>query len=177
MRSRYRIMESDGIHFFTCTIVEWIPALTNRATAEMLVASLQYCREHKGLRLYAYVIMDNHLHLIGQAPDIGGVMQDFKRYTARQMVTLAEAAGRDWLVNQFAFYKKHHKRQSQHQVWQEGSHPQLILDWDMFEQKANYIHNNPVRRGWVELPEHWRYSSARNYLLEDHSVIGLDELP
>jgi hypothetical protein len=44
----------------------------------------------------------------------------------------------------------------------------------MLHQKIDYIHENPVRRGWVEAPEHWRYSSARNYMLEDHSVLELD---
>ncbi len=41
----------------------------------------------------------------------------------------------------------------------------------MYAQKAEYIHYNPVRRGYVDQPEHWNYSSARNYFLDDDSII------
>jgi putative transposase len=52
-------------------------------------------------------------------------------------------------------------------VWQEGSHPQEIYDEKMLIQKIEYIHNNPVDRGYVDDPEHWRYSSAINYAVEE----------
>lgn len=52
---------------------------------------------------------------------------------------------------------------NEYQVWQEGSHPEEITTDEMMQQKVEYIHNNPVRRGYVEEPSHWRYSSARNY--------------
>jgi putative transposase len=54
--------------------------------------------------------------------------------------------------------------QSTYQVWEEGSHPQRIEDEVVMRQKLDYIHYNPVKRGYVDLPEHWRWSSARNYL-------------
>ncbi len=52
----------------------------------------------------------------------------------------------------------------------------LIEDGDFFDQKLNYIHDNPVRKGYVENPEHWKFSSARNYLLNDHSMIKVEIL-
>jgi putative transposase len=63
-----------------------------------------------------------------------------------------------------ALFKQAHKTESQYQVWEEGSHPQLIESETVMRQKLDYIHQNPVKRGYVDLPEHWRYSSARNYL-------------
>ena len=48
-------------------------------------------------------------------------------------------------------------------MWQEGNHPQQIQNDDMMWQKLQYIHDNPIRRGYVDDPLHWRYSSARNY--------------
>jgi hypothetical protein len=62
-------------------------------------------------------------------------------------------------------------------VWQEGFHPQRIDSDAMMQQKIHYIHQNPVRRGFVDAPEEWRYSSARNYVCNDHSVLEIDELP
>jgi hypothetical protein len=60
-------------------------------------------------------------------------------------------------------YRARHKSDREHQFWQEGSHPQMIQSDEMMWQKLEYIHNNPVRRGYVVDPLHWRYSSARNY--------------
>ena len=120
--------------------------------------------------------MENHLHLAVQAPDLVRVMQSFKRHTARQIVHWAEATRKTWLLNQFAYFKKKHKTTSKYQVWQEGTHPQLVQNDSMLRQKVAYIHDNPVRRGYVDAPEHWRYSSARNYVLEDDSVLEIDDV-
>ena len=68
------------------------------------------------------------------------------------------------LLKQLSFYKSEHKKNRNYQVWQEGSHPEMILSEKMFQAKLEYIHNNPVKRGYVDQPDHWRYSSARNYL-------------
>jgi hypothetical protein len=62
------------------------------------------------------------------------------------------------------FYKLDHKKDRQYQFWQEGSHPQQIADERMMQQKIDYIHYNPVRRGYVDKPEDWRYSSARDFV-------------
>ena len=66
-------------------------------------------------------------------------------------------------MDQFSVYKKAHKADRPQQFWQEGVHPEIILGHDMMRQKIDYIHNNPVERGFVDEPEQWRYSSARIY--------------
>jgi REP element-mobilizing transposase RayT len=177
MRSRYKIHEPDGIYFMTNTIVEWIPAFVTRDAFDIVTRSLAHCRQHKGLRLYAYVILENHMHMIAQAPKLSDVMQAFKSFTAREILRMAEATGRDWLLNRLAYYKRLHKVESDYQVWQEGFHPKEIVGDAMMEQKINYIHENPVRRGYVDAAEYWRYSSARNYILGDQSVLEIDPLP
>jgi REP element-mobilizing transposase RayT len=169
-------VETEGVYFITSTIVEWIPALADKDILDMMVRSLGFCRENKGLKLYAYVLLENHFHVIAEAPNLGTVIQSFKRYTAGEIIRLAEASGKEWLINQFAYHKARHKQSSQQQVWQEGFHPQLVQSDAMLRQKIEYIHNNPVRRGYVDVPEHWRYSSARNYILDDYSVLGVDSI-
>jgi len=67
------------------------------------------------------------------------------------------------ILDQLAFYKKSHKGDRTYQFWQEGVHPELIQNETMMKQKVEYIHFNPVKRGYVEKAEHWRYSSAGNY--------------
>jgi REP element-mobilizing transposase RayT len=176
MRSRYKIHDNDAIYFLTSTTLEWLPVFTHNDHFQILIDSLAYCRTSKGLKIYAYVLLDNHFHLIAQAPDLSAAMQSIKRHTARAIVESLKSRQHAWLLNQIQFYKQNHKTQSAHQLWQEGFHPQRILDWDMLHQKTEYIHNNPVKRGYVDIPEHWRYSSARNYMLDDSSVMEIDEL-
>jgi len=161
MQSRYRFAESNAAYFVTCTTVEWLPVFSRQATCYVLVKSLLYCREQKNMRIYAWVIMDNHFHAILSATGLSAIMQQLKSFTAKQIIGHLQSDSRDWLLNQLRFYAK---GSVEHQLWKEGSHPQAILDDEMMLQKMEYLHNNPVRRGWVASPEHWRYSSAHEWL-------------
>ena len=164
MRSRYQVVKNNGVYFITSTIVEWISVFTKKEYFDIVIQSLSYCRQNKGLKLFAYVVMDNHVHFIASANNLSQIMKDFKSYTAREIIKTAQTDDRKWLLNQFEFYKKKYKTDSEYQVWQEGFHPQMIMEEDVFRQKVEYIHNNPVKRGFVEQAEHWIYSSARNYV-------------
>jgi len=163
MRSRYRVHHPDRAHFVTCTIVEWLPVFTSAACCDILVRSLEHCRQQKSLKIYAWVILDNHFHGILAAPNLSPVLRDLKSFTARELLTQLEIEGRNWLLEQLRYRRAAHKP-NEHQIWQEGSHPQVIADDAMMHQKLEYLHNNPVKRGWVVAPEHWRYSSAHEWL-------------
>jgi len=177
MRTRYKIIEKNGIYFITSTIVEWIPIFTSQKYCDIIIQSLKFCKEFKGLKLYAFVIMDNHFHLIASAPELSNTMASLKKFTAKEIITLLKQDNKEWLLSQLAFYKKRYKTESDYHVWQEGIHPQVILNPEILIQKIEYIHYNPVRRGLVDDPRHWRYSSFRNYSTNDHSLIRIDELP
>jgi putative transposase len=179
MRSRYKITDKDGIYFITSTIVEWIPVFTGKPYFELLIQSFARfaCRENKGLRLFGYVILDNHFHAIVGGSNLSRIMADLKKFTAKTILAQLQHDNKAWLLNQLAYYKKRHKTESDYQVWQEGYHPELIISEEMLLQKLDYIHYNPVKRGYVAAPEHWLYSSARNFVLGDHSIIELDSLP
>ncbi len=176
MRSRYKFNESEGMYFVTSTIVEWIPIFTSLPYFNIIIDSLNYCITHKNLLLFAYVIMDNHLHLIVQGENIDKTLQSFKMYTATQIIKQLEIDNKHWLLNELKFNKLKHKSKSTFQVWQESSHPQQIDHYDMMVQKLEYIHNNPVKRGFVEQPEHWCFSSARNYILNMNDIIKIELL-
>jgi REP element-mobilizing transposase RayT len=176
MRSRYRVLEPHAPHFVTSSVVAWLPIFTTAARCDILVDSLKYCREHKQLRVFAWVIMDNHFHAVLGAPDLPRVMADFKRHTAQRIVEQLERERCEWLLNQFEFFRAKYKTESSHQVWQEGFHPQAITDDQTWEQKLDYIHNNPVVRGLVAGPEHWRYSSAHEWLVGAEPCFRCDRL-
>ncbi|MBM4067143.1 MAG: hypothetical protein FJ266_16170, partial [Planctomycetes bacterium] len=86
MRSRYQIINDSGVYFVTSTIIEWIPVFTKKEYFDIIVQSLAYCRQNKGLKLFAYVVMDNHVHLIASANNLSQIMKDFKSYTAREII-------------------------------------------------------------------------------------------
>jgi len=170
-RSRYKISQTDAPHFVTLTVLHWIPVFTRPQTVDILLESLRFLMK-EGLKVHAYVILENHLHLIVQSPQLDKDMARFKSFTAKKLLAYLKQNRVKTILDQLAFYKKAHKTDRQYQFWQEGIHPELIQNEMMMLQKIEYIHYNPVKRGYVDQAVHWRYSSARNY--EDE--VGLLEI-
>ena len=162
-RSRYKFTNADLPHFMTCTVLHWIPVFTQPETVAILLESLRFLT-HDGMKLYAYVILENHMHLIAQSDRIDRDMARFKSFTAKKLIRYLDKNNVKTILEQLVFYKKAHKNDRSYQFWQEGVHPEYIQNEDMMRQKVEYIHQNPVKRGYIDRPEHWRYSSARNYL-------------
>ena len=162
-RSRYLILEPDQPHFLTCTVVEWLPVFTRPDSVQILLDSWSHQRMNDGLRLFGYVIMENHLHFVAQAPRLDKCLSNFKSFTAARLIELLEARKAERLLARLRFAKRAHKHDREYQFWQEGSHAEMVFSEPVLREKLEYIHQNPVKRGYVDLPEHWRYSSARNY--------------
>lgn len=162
-RSRYKIFQQDAPHFLTCTINNWIPLFTRPATVQVILNALTYRQNHRQLKVFAYVILENHIHLLAQSKNLQKKISSFKSWTAQQLIQVLNQQGSNRILQQLAFHKKTHKKDRYHQVSEEGSHPQQIISEEMMLQKIEYIHHNPVERGYVDEAVHWRYSSARNY--------------
>ncbi|MBU1216095.1 transposase [bacterium] len=171
-RSRYKVYEPTAPHFITCTILHWIPLFTRTQTTDIIFASLNYLQKSDNLKIHAYVILENHLHLVAQSDDIAKSIARFKSFTAREIINYLQKEGVKTILDQLAFYKKAHKVSREFQLWQEGSQPKQILSEQMMLEKINYIHQNPLKRGYVDEASHWRYSSARDY----EGVAGLLEI-
>ena len=164
-KSRYKVVTEEAApYFLTCSVVNWLPLFSNPAIAGIVLDSLRFLHENRRLVLHAYVIMENHLHLIASSDDFPKEIGDFKSFTARSCIDWFQEHDRRWVLKQLAFHKAHHKAGQRFQLWQEGYHPQLVQSDAMLRNKLEYIHNNPVQRGYVDDPAHWRYSSCRNYL-------------
>ncbi|MBT4865479.1 MAG: transposase [Planctomycetaceae bacterium] len=162
-RSRDKIYENEFPYFMTCTIVGWLPVFIRPEAVEIIFDSWRHLQQEREFRLFGYVILENHLHLIASAPELTNVMQSFKSFTARRILDLLKRRAAIVLLRQLRANKLRHKTDSEFQVWQEGNHPQQIQDDEMMWQKIEYMHNNPVARGYVDDPLHWCRSSARNY--------------
>ena len=162
-RTRYKIFETEYPYFMTCTIVGWLPVFTRPEAADIIFGSWRHLQQERSFELFAYVILENHVHLIGAAPELPKAMQSFKSYTAKRIIDLLCEHGAQVILKQLRALKLRHKQESEYQVWQEGSKPKQMRTPDMMRQKIEYIHQNPVKRGYVDDPVYWRYSSARNY--------------
>ncbi len=117
--------------------------------------------------------MPNHFHLIISSDislKIPLIMRDFKRHTSQELSKYFNQnynLSKLFWINRFCGNKVNY-------LWQEGYHPKAILNLPMFNQRLSDIHLNPVRKGFVENPEDWLHSSARNYLHGDNQIIKID---
>lgn len=119
-RTRYKIHEPTQPHFITCTILNWIPIFTRVETTNIIFNSLKYLQKEDNLKLYSYVILENHLHLLVSSNDIGLSMQKFKSFTAKEILQYLKQENVSTILKQLSFYKKAHKNHTQYQLWQEG---------------------------------------------------------
>jgi putative transposase len=169
MSSKYTIQNDQGLYFLTFTVVQWVDVFTRQSYRDILIDSFRYCQEQKGLNLYAYVIMSNHLHCIASADKgakLSGIVRDMKKHASKKItdaIQSEEESRKGWLDWIFSSAGRFNKNNENYQVWQQHNHATELWSFEMIKEKADYIHYNPVKAGLVELPEHWKYSSASNY--------------
>ncbi len=175
--STWKVRPEYNLYFVTTTIVEWECIFISEAYLEVIIDSLNYCIRNKGLHLHGFVVMPNHFHGILSA-DAGrcmsDIMRDFGTYTSRHVSELLTSERRTTLLQRFRAAAQSDGRGNTFKIWKGGFHPIVIYTGRFFLEKLHYIHENPVRKGFVEEATHWRYSSARNYILDDHSLIKVE---
>ncbi|MDA3854125.1 MAG: transposase [Bacteroidales bacterium] len=163
-----KIIDQDGVHFMTFQIIEWVDLFTRQNYRDIIIDSLRFCQKHKGLTIYAWVVMSNHIHIILQSETnkLSDTVKEFKSFTAKgilRAINEERESRREWMLNVFKFAAKKHKRNEHYQIWTHDNHPELIFSNTFLDQKINYIHDNPVRAGIVGQEEDYLYSSARDY--------------
>lgn len=170
MPSKYTIQDHQALHFITFATVEWIDALSRPVYKDIVVDSLQYCITNKGLILYAYVIMSNHVHMIAAAQEgyhLSDILRDLKKFTSKRLIEAIEnnpqESRKRWMLWIFrSAGQKNHNNQT-YQFWQQDNRPIELSSNLMMDQRLNYIHNNPVEAGIVFEPHYYVYSSAVDY--------------
>ena len=149
--------------FITITCYKWIHILNKDANKEIITNSLSFLVQTKRIEVYAFVIMNNHFHLIWQIQKGNkreDVQRDFLKFTSQQLLNRIKKENsillKELLVN---------LKDRKYQVWQRNSLSIELRSEQVYQQKLNYIHNNPVKAGLCELPEEYKYSSAKFYEL------------
>ena len=174
---RYKVYPEDtSFYFSTSTIVSWIPVFQKDCYFEIIINSLKYCQAHKGLYIHGYVIMPTHLHLMTSNEEdvlLKYIMRDFKHFTSNQIIECLEKENHTHYIELFKKAAGVRSGNQKYKVWKSEYHPVALTSEKLFREKLSYIHDNPARKGFVERPEQWKYSSARNWLLDDHSIIQI----
>ena len=173
MGAAYQIRDQEKAYFLTFTVVGWADIFTRQVYRDIIIESLSYCRKERSLNVFAYVIMTNHVHAILQSRsgDLSGTIRDFKKFTSKAIVKELKSNPKEsrkkWLELIFRYHAKYNKRNKTYQVWTHENHAVDLYTDSIFDTRFNYIHNNPVKAGWVDRPEDYIYSSARNYINPD----------
>ena len=158
----YRVYDQGGVYFVTFTVHQWVDVFTRRSYVDILLENLRYCQQHKGLKIYAWVIMTNHCHFIVRTEGfkLSDVIRDFKKHTSKKIFEAIEAneleSRKRWLLWLL-------KKEDHIWFWEEGYHGEEITSQKFCDTKVNYIHMNPVRAGIVEKEEEYVLSSCGDF--------------
>jgi Transposase and inactivated derivatives len=168
MPTGYQIKQQDALHYVTLQIVYWVDIFTRRNYRDIIIESLRYCQQSKGLEIYSFVIMSNHVHLVirSETGDLSGTLRDLKKYTSKRIIEAIETeteSRKDWMLRLFSHAAKRQNKKGDYQLWTHENHAIQLYSNEVIQQKVDYIHLNPVRNGIVERPEEYLYSSAKAY--------------
>lgn len=170
MSNKYKFHDPDGIYFITFAVVGWVDVFKRDEYRNILINSFNYCTNKKGLVIHAWVIMTNHVHMIisrkGQMP-LEHIMRDMKKFTSVEVIHTIEKSTvesrKEWMLSIFAVFGKANSNNVKFQFWQQDNHPVELVGNKQIEQKTDYIHENPVKHGFTNLPECYDWSSAIDY--------------
>jgi len=149
----YQIRDQFAVHFLTFATVQWLDVFTRPDYADIIIDSLKFCKEKKGLAIHAWCIMPNHLHLIVSAKGSTGlsdIMRDFKKFTSAEIIRTIENNSKEsrksWMLWIFSKAGENNARNINYQFWQQDNHPIEFSTPDIFNSKINYLPARPVRR-------------------------------
>ena len=160
---RYIITDQQQVYFLTLTVVDWVDVFTRKDYKLILVDSLNFCIANKGMEVFAYVIMPNHIHLMWNFLKLNGKESpagSFAKFTAHQFkkYLFEQDTAR---LQKFVVSKTDRKMQ----FWKRDPLAIPLTCEENLIQKLEYIHNNPIKEKWklALLPEEYRWSSASFY--------------
>jgi putative transposase len=162
-------IKKNSSYFLTLTVVGWIDVFTRKNHKDAIIESLRYCIANKGLNIYSFCLMSNHLHLIANCNEpfeLKDVIRDFKKFSAKKIVNQIinkPESRREWMLNEFSKAANESTKHKSFKFWQTGNHAIELFNEKFIWDKINYIHNNPVEEGYVSNDFEWIYSSANNY--------------
>lgn len=175
-RGRSNLTE-ERFYFVTTTVVRFTLIFTNHQYCEILISNIRYYKEKYKFTILGYVIMPSHFHWIlivnPKYGTLSDIMRDIKKFTAWQIFDTLEENENNTLLKIFKDSAAGMNDQTK-KLWMKRFDDEVIRNQQMLWAKLNYIHNNPLKAGLVNKVEDYKYSSARNYIEGDNSVLEVD---
>ncbi len=175
LRGRTNLAD-EHIFFITTTVVGFIKIFTEDSYCNLLIKNIKHYQHKYKFEILAYVIMPTHFHWIivtnSKNGTISDIMRDIKKYSAWDIMENLEKEKSSFMKtfrDEGAKFKNQRRK-----LWMPRFDDEVIRNEKMFWTKLHYIHKNPVKANLVRLPEQYKYSSARNYINNDHSVIKVN---
>jgi REP element-mobilizing transposase RayT len=181
MSRKYKFYNPEGIYFVSFATVYWLDIFVREPYFAAFIESLEFCRNNKGMELFAYCVLPSHVHLIfrDKNGNPGKLIKELKTFTSKKLQELInenpQESRKEWLLWMMDRAGSKNSNITNRQFWQQHNKPVELWSNKVIEQKLDYIHNNPVESGFVTEPQHWKYSSAANFCGEP-GVIKIDEL-
>jgi putative transposase len=174
----FTFMDGVYVYFVTFTIVDWLPIFINPEPINIIIDNLRFCIIEKHLRVYAYVIMPNHIHLVAFGANFSNsrlqkTLSEFRRFTGHRLANYVDKNLSESLVKVCSSGALSDRTK---QIWQQGWHAEGLASERFLKQKVDYVHENPVRKGYVREPEHWMHSSAGFWFAGIESSIPIAEI-
>ena len=169
MSRKYKFHNPEGLYFISFAVIDWIDVFIRREYVEILIESLNYCKENKGLQIHAWCAMTSHVHLIisSKGNTLPDIVRDFKSFTSNQLKKAIkenpQESRKEWILNMMEAAGRANGNNHGFQFWQQHNKPIELITNKVIEQKLEYIHFNPVEAGIVENEFDYLYSSARDY--------------
>jgi REP element-mobilizing transposase RayT len=176
LRGRLKFDKMGHCYFITTTLYKFEKLFSLGDEYNMIIInSLKYQIKKHNTELYSYVIMPTHIHLLfrlAQGESIIDFMRDFKRDTSNEIKLQLQKDNKIEILKRLSSYSRGYKNQK-FKVWMDRYDDVMISTEKAFNIKMNYIHANPVKSELVENMEDWKYSSYRNYIFDDQSIIKI----
>jgi Transposase and inactivated derivatives len=170
MSQQYKFRNANAIYFSTSTVVGWIDVFTRDIYRNILLDSIRFSQQNKGMQIHGWVLMTNHLHLIFSCTEPhkpAAVLKEIKSYTAMKIIDAIvnhpQESRKHWMLNEFEKYGEQNRSTHRFQFWQHRKSPIQLENAAMYVSRLNYVHSNPVKAGFVAEPQEWLYSSAADY--------------
>jgi putative transposase len=164
----YRIVGDAHVYFVTYSIVEWLPVFISKDACKIVTDSLNFCYEQKSLCTSAFVIMPTHMHAVVFDKEFDNdrlikSLGEFRKFTGRSLCDLCDKTMPSCFGKTLRECSVSDRTR---RFWQPSRHPIALETERFWQQKVDYLHINPVRKGLVSKAAYWRFSSA-NYYLSD----------
>jgi putative transposase len=167
----HRTYGAHHLHFITCSCYRRLPFLDTARCRDRFLSILEQVRQRYRFVVVGYVIMPEHIHLLLTEPEVGTpstVMQVLKQRSANALLPKQKRRN----PRQRNLFGDEAQRRA---FWQARFYDFNVWTTKKRVEKLRYMHRNPVKRGLVETPEQWRWSSYRFYLLGEAGAVRVNE--